>query len=135
MKVYFPPTYQNLPSSTPLNDISDDIFNYTDSDFEMLQNSIYHSNSFPQFYPRVADSPILSFETSPNCQTLPTHIGAPHSPYSLCSLPPKDYHNSKPTIASPPPVFGLFLFVRLFHGRVLDKHCYFPPTYTGGLKL
>ena len=66
--------YQNLPSSTPLIDNLDDTFNSTDSDFEMLQNSIYHSTSLLQFYARVVDSPNLSFETSQDSQTFPTHI-------------------------------------------------------------
>ena len=67
----------------------------------MLENPIYHLNSFPQFYPRVADSSNFSSESSLNAQTLPAHIRAPHSPYSLHPRPPNDYHNSKPTISFP----------------------------------
>ena len=61
----------------------------------MLQNPICHSNSHPHFYSRVADPPNSSFESSPNPQTLPTHIRAPHSPDSLRPLPTKEYHNSQ----------------------------------------
>ena len=59
------PTYQNLSNSTSFIDNLYDTFDSIDSDFEMLQNhTIYYSNSsstpsFPQLYPRVADSPKL----------------------------------------------------------------------------
>ena len=69
--------------------------------FDMLQIPIYHSTSFPQIYPRVADSPSFPFESSQYCQTLPTQIRSPHSPHSFRTLPPKDYHNSKTTISFP----------------------------------
>ena len=66
----------------------------------MLQNPIYHSTSFPQFYPRVAGPPNFSFESSPDSQTLPTHVRAPHSPYNLRPLPSKYYHNQNPLLSS-----------------------------------
>ena len=50
---HLPPTYQNFPSSPLPHDQSDDSFNSTDTDFEMLQNPIYHSTSFPRTFPRV----------------------------------------------------------------------------------
>ena len=71
---------QNPTSTTFLNHNLDETFNSTDTEFEKLQNPIYHSKFFLQFYPRVADSPKLSFESSSNSQTLPTQIRAPHSP-------------------------------------------------------
>ena len=97
-----PITYQSLPSSTSLNDYLDDTFNSTDSDFEMLQNPVYHSNSLSQFYSRVAYFPNFSFEPSPISQALPTQIRAPHSPYKLPALPSKDYNTSKLNINFPP---------------------------------
>ena len=49
------PKYQNLSHSPSLNDILDNTFDSTFSDFEMLPNPIYFSNSsdnsFPQIYP------------------------------------------------------------------------------------
>ena len=57
------PTYQKLPSSTPLDDSLDDTFNSTDSDFEMHQDPYCQSNCFPQFYSRFSFIPLylLSF--------------------------------------------------------------------------
>ena len=73
----------------------------------MLQIHLYHSNSsnpspFPQLYPRVTDSPYIPLSSSPDSQPLPTHTQAPHSPYHLRYLTPKDYHAPKPTICFPP---------------------------------
>ena len=72
-------------------------FNSADSDLEMLQNPIYHSMSFPQFYPRIADSPDFSTEIFSNSQTLP-----PTFLLTVRCLPPIDYFNSKPTKSFPP---------------------------------
>ena len=80
--LYSGPHHQNLPSSTSQNDTLDNTFNSTDSDFEMLQNPLYHSNSFPRFYPLVAASPNFLSESSPNSQTLLVHNRVPHSPYN-----------------------------------------------------
>ena len=70
---------RNLPSSVPLNDNLDNTFDSTDSDFETPRNPIYHSTSsstptFPQFYPRLGDSPSLPFQSSPDSQTYPLVI-------------------------------------------------------------
>ena len=94
----FPPSipkYQNLshysslqdkldhiPSSTttPLQSTSspdnlDNTIDSHDSDFEMLPNPLYYSNSspnsFPQFFPRVADSPDTSSSSLPQPPTNP----------------------------------------------------------------
>ena len=44
--LYSPHNYQIFPSSTSQTDNIYDTFNSTVSDFGMLQNPIYHSNSF-----------------------------------------------------------------------------------------
>ena len=65
----------------------------------MLPNPIYYSNfsndSFPQFFPRVADSshlssssPSLDPQDIPNSQNEATYTRASHSPYNLRPLPP-----------------------------------------------
>ena len=68
----------------------------------MLPNPIYYSNpsidSFPQFFPRVADSPDISSTPSLNSQNESTYKRAPHSPYNLRSLPLRHYNSSKPNI-------------------------------------
>ena len=120
------PNYQNLshysslqdhldhiPSSTtkPLQSTSspdnlDNTIDSHDSDFEMLPNPLYYSNSslnsFPQFFPRVADSPDTSSSPLPEPPNEPTYQRAPHSPYNLRSLPPRHYNSSRPTISFPP---------------------------------
>ena len=105
----------NFPTSTPVcrnpshsssQDNLDNTINSLDSDFEMLPNPIYYSNSsndsFPQFFPRVADSPDTSSSPSLYSQTNSTYKRAPHSPYNLRSLPPRHYNSSKPNIDFPP---------------------------------
>ena len=99
------PIYHNLSHSFSQDNL-DTTINSQDSDSEMLPNPIYHSNSssgcFPQFFPRVADSPD-NFSSSP--LNIPDHSiykRAPHSPYNLRSLPPRHYHSSKPKIDFPP---------------------------------
>ena len=56
----------------------------------MLPNPIYYSNSsdnsFPQIYPRIADSPKISLTFSNDSQTVSTYTRGPHSPYTLRSL-------------------------------------------------
>ena len=120
------PNYQNLshysslqdhldhiPSSTtkPLQSSSsqdnlDNTIDSHDSDFEMLPNPIYYSNSstnsFPQFFPRVADSPDTSSSSLLESPNESTYQRAPHSPYNLRSLPPRHYNSSKPNISFPP---------------------------------
>ena len=65
----------------------------------MLHNPIYYSNSsndsFPQFFPRIADSSNLSSSSPsldpldiPNSPNETTYTRAPHSTYNLRSLPP-----------------------------------------------
>ena len=81
------PKHQNLSHSLSLNEFLDNTFDSTDSDFDMLPNPIYYShsseNSFPQIYPRVADSPNTSLTFSngfPIClhlhqsSSLPIHL-------------------------------------------------------------
>ena len=57
----------------------------------MLPNPIYYSNSstnsFPQFFPRVADSPDISSSPSLESPSESTYQRAPHSPYNLRSPP------------------------------------------------
>ena len=58
----------------------------------MLPNPIYYSNSstnsFPQFFPRVADSPDISSSPSLESPSESTFQRAPHSPCNLRSPPP-----------------------------------------------
>ena len=72
----------------------------------MLPNPIYYSNSsndsFPKFFPRVADPPDISSYPSLNPQNESTYKRVPHSPYNLRSLPPRHYNSSKPNIDFPP---------------------------------
>ena len=72
----------------------------------MLPNPIYYSNSspnsFPQFFPRVADSPDTSPSSLLESLNEPIYQRAPHSPYNLRSLPPRHYNSSKPNISFPP---------------------------------
>ena len=120
------PNYQNLSHYSSLQDHLDHIPSYTtkplqssssqdnfdntidshDSDFEMLPNPICYSNSspnsFPQFFPRVADSPDTSSSSLLESLNEPTYQRAPHSPYNLRSLPPRRYNSSKPNISFPP---------------------------------
>ena len=53
--------YQNLSFPSSSHDDLDDTLDSTDSDFEVLPNPIYYSNSsnnsFPQIFPCIADSP------------------------------------------------------------------------------
>ena len=70
----------------------------------MFHNPIYHStffntHSFPKLYPRVAGAPNTLFDSPSDPQNLLTHPRAPHSPYNLRLLPPKDYQNSNPKIS------------------------------------
>ena len=109
------PRYQNFPHYSSLQDKLDDIpttipvhrnplhssskdnldntIDPHDSDFEMLPNPIYYStssnDSFPQFFPRIADSPDISSSPSLILQNDSTYKRAPHSPYNLRSLPPR----------------------------------------------
>ena len=113
----------NIPTSTPTNHNSlhsspsfqntlDTTIDSQDTDSEMLPNPIYYSNfsndSFPQFFPRVADSSNLSSSPSldpqdiPNSQNEATYTRAPHSPYNLRPLPPRQYNPTKPNISFPP---------------------------------
>ena len=98
------PIYHN-PSHSSSQDNLDNTIDSHDSDFEMLPNPIYYSNSsndsFPQFFPRVADSPDISSSPSPNSQNESTYKRAPLSPYNLRSLPPRHYNSSKPNIDLP----------------------------------
>ena len=105
--------FDHIPSSntTPLQSTSssdnlDNTIDSHDSDFEMLPNPLYYSNSspnsFPQFFPRVADSADTSSSSFPEPPNEPTYRRAPHSPYNLRSLPPRHYNSSKPTISFPP---------------------------------
>ena len=122
------PRYQNFPHYSSLQDKLDNIPTTTpvhrnplhsssqhnldntidphDSDFEMLPNPIYYStssnDSFPQFFPRIADSPDISSSPSLILQNDSTYKRAPHSPYNLRSLPPRHYNSSKPNIDFPP---------------------------------
>ena len=61
--------YQNLSFSSSSHNNLDNTLDSTDSDFEMLSNPTCYSNSsnnsFPQIFPRIADSPNASL-TSPN---------------------------------------------------------------------
>ena len=93
------PKYQNLSYCSPLHDNLHNTFDSTDSDFEMLPNPIYYSNSsnnsFPQIFPRIADSPNTSL-TSPNDpQTVPNYTRAPHSPFNLRSLPNRNHFKTQ----------------------------------------
>ena len=60
-KLHSSSTCQNLSTSTSLNDNLDNTFDSTNYDFKMLQNTICHSISFPQFCPRVVGFRNLSF--------------------------------------------------------------------------
>ena len=85
--------YQNLSPSTSLDDNLNDTFDSVHSDFEMLQNPIYYSNSsnnsFAELYSRVTDSPNIPLSSSPDSETLPTDTRARHSQNNLRSFPPK----------------------------------------------
>ena len=52
----------------------------------------YHSTSFPETFPRVADSPECIFNLPSVAKTSRTDTRAPHSPYTLRSLPFRDYN-------------------------------------------
>ena len=82
--------YQNLSHSPSLNDNLDNTFDSTFSDFEMLSNPIYFSNSsdnsFPQIHPRIADSPFTSLTFSNYSQTVLFYTRARHSPYTSRSI-------------------------------------------------
>ena len=99
------PIYHNLSHSFSQDNL-DTTINSQDSDSEMIPNPIYHSNSssecFPQFFPRVADSPDHLSSSPPNTSDHSTYKRAPYSPYKLRSLPPRHYHSSKPKIDFPP---------------------------------
>ena len=114
----------DIPPSTPINENSlhsspsfrntlDTTFDSQDSDSEMLPNPIYYSHSsndsFPKIFPRVADSSNLSSSSPsldplniPNSQNETTYTRAPHSPYNLRPLPPRQYNPTKPNINFPP---------------------------------
>ena len=77
------PTYHNLPHSPLSHDQFDDFSNSADSDSGMLHNPIYRSFSFPQTFPRIADSPECLLKPSSDTQTSPTQIQAPHSLYNI----------------------------------------------------
>ena len=99
------PKYQNFSYSSSLNDSLDKTFVSTDSNFEMLPNPFFYSNSsnnsFPQILPRIAESPNTSL-TSPNdSQPIPNYIRAPHSPYTLRSLSARNYNSLRPNISFP----------------------------------
>ena len=99
------PIYHNLSYSFS-QDKLDTTINSQDSDSEMIPNPIYHSNSssecFPQFFPRVADSPDHLSSSPFNTPDHSVYKRAPYSPYNLRSLPPRHYHSSKPKIDFPP---------------------------------
>ena len=98
-------TTKPLQSSSSQDNLDNTIDSH-DSDFEMLPNPIYYSNSspnsFPQFFSRVADSPDTSSSSLLESPNEPTYQRAPHSPYNLRSLPPRHYNSSKPNISFPP---------------------------------
>ena len=100
------PKYHNPSHSSSCQDNLDNTIDSHDSDFEMLPNPIYYSNSstnsFPQFFPGVADSPDISSSPSLESQNESTYQRAPHSPYILRSLPFRHYNSSKPNISFPP---------------------------------
>ena len=104
------PKYQNLSCSSSLHDRLDNALNSTNSDFEMLPNPNYYSNSsnnsFPQTFPRIADSHNTSLNSPNDPQTVLNYTRAPHSPYNLSSLPqippPHYYKSSRPNISFPP---------------------------------
>ena len=103
------PTFSPIYHNTSHSSFQDNLDNTIDShysDFEMLPNPIYYSNSsndsFPQFFPRVADSPDNSSSPSLNSQNESTYKRAHHSPYNLRSLPLRHYNSSKPNIDFPP---------------------------------
>ena len=85
-----PPKYQNFSCSSSLQDNLDNTFNSFVSDFEMLPNPIYYSNSisnsFPQTFRRFAESPNISLTPPHDPQIVPNYTRAPHSPYNLRSL-------------------------------------------------
>ena len=87
------PKYQNFSYTSSLQDNLDNTLDSTDSDFEMLPNPIYYSNSsknsFPVTFPRFADSPNISVTPSHDPQTVANYTRAPHSPYNLRSLHPR----------------------------------------------
>ena len=78
------PIYHNLSLSFSQDNL-DTTTNSQDSYFEMLPNPIYHSNSsnecFPQFFPRVADSPDTSSSSPFNIPDKSTYKRAP--PFSV----------------------------------------------------
>ena len=98
------PVHRN-PSHSSSQENLDNTIDSHDSDFEMLPNPIYYSNSsndsFPQFFPRIADSPDISSSPSFTLQNDSTYKRAPHSPYNLRSLPPRHYNSSKPNFDPP----------------------------------
>ena len=118
------PNYQNLSQYSSLQDHLNHILSSTnkplqsssfqdnldntidshDSDFEMLPNPIYYSNSstnsFPQFFTRVADSSDISSSPPLESPSESTYQRAPHSPYNLRSLPLRHYHSPNQTLAS-----------------------------------
>ena len=122
------PNYQNLSHSPPLNDILDNRFDSTDSDFEMLSNPIYYSNSSdnssPQIYLRIADSPNTSHTYPNNPQTVPTYTRAPHSPNKLRSLPIQNYNSSTPNVSFPPEFIIHTLFDLLTTSIVFSLNFY-----------
>ena len=99
------PIYHNLPRSFSQDNL-DTTINSQDSDSEMIPNPIYNSNSssecFPQFFPRVADSPEHLSSSSLNTPDHSIYKRAPYSPYNLRSLPLRHYHSSKPKVDFPP---------------------------------
>ena len=98
--------YQNLSYSSSLHYSLDNTIDSTDSDFEMLPNPIYYSNSsnisFPQTFPRIADSPITSLFSPNDSQSVTKYARAPHSPYNLRSIPTRNYNYCRPNIIFPP---------------------------------
>ena len=107
------PVHHNPSHSSSQNNLDNTIDSH-DSDFEVLPNPIYYSNSsndsFPQFSPRIADSPDISSSPSLTLQNDSTYKRAPHSPYNLRSLPPRHYNSSKPNIDFPPPLIKYKFF-------------------------
>ena len=100
------PTYINPPHSSSFQDNLDSTIDSHDSDFEMLPNPLYYSHPpnkcFPQFFPRVADSPDAFSSPSLVTPNESPYKRAPHSPYNLRSLPLQHYNSSKPHISFPP---------------------------------
>ena len=73
-----PQNYQNIPASDTTNDSLDTTFESIGSDCEFL-----------------------TFESTCENETQPTHIRAPHSPYILRSLAPKNYDGCQPNLSFP----------------------------------